>query len=1717
MSYDPKAHGAKCDICPLKGQTPVGPDLPYGGVGELAIVGEGPGEVEVQQGRAFVGPSGMELDKALKAAGIDRRKVLVTNVMNCRPPANAHGEANLKAFLDKLSRADKARWEKAQEKDPNAPFIQTPTPMECCRPRLEREIEGYSNFIALGKPANQALTGTTTGILGVRGSIVEVQAPPRRVMPTVHPAFVLRAQRWRHVFRNDLAKAVRIFRGQSTWKDPEIIYHPSPEELRRFLMAHEAYAYDVETDAIESLTAKLRCIAIGTEDVVHLVGVRSIDGQRTFYPHAVDVEIWRILKEFFEDDTVLKIAHNGAYDMTVLWNQKGIRVKNPRGVPSDTLLLHKSVESELPHNLGYVGSVYTDIDRAWKQESDGTKLAFGSQTDEQLHEYCGLDTTVTKRAYTPLLEHVRLRDQVDVCLIDHDMQIVCMEMHSNGMYVDQPKRASTEKELLKARHDVLGQIRGVLGKPNFNPGSIYQLRDLFFEQWKLTPNLPDEEKYTSSDDPSTSDLVLRALLTDPSVPKDKRDFIKLVRRFRKLQKVLGTYVAKMRYSTSVLEKDLGWDEDEDWIDRETRERYGTERTGIVDPRTGRMHPGYSLLPVTGRLSSSKPINAQNYPSDLRAIVTAAPGNVLVGADADQLELRIAAAWWQVELYLRAFREGKDPHSMTAFAVFGTAFCKAAGVDPDNFSRPGILIGSAYTDGVFDKKKASPEAIEMRSLAKAIQYASIARDEQVAVLDARRSIPIADIKPGDWTWSWSTKRKRYEPAKVLNAWNHGVKPCVKVTFSWNAPKNGGKQTGSMVMTADHPCLTRDGTFRHAGSLRPGDRLMPFSRGTEFGEYAALAVRNTGVRVGEHRVVMGFYDAGDRLTHVHHKDGNPLNNRPDNLEILKHDAHYAEHKEAVDEARRKSEVWRASVRDLETRSKASLKAWEGRYKRKDTDGNFGPRPSKLDAFKDKVGVLTDEAVAALAGCTASLVGMYRKEHDIPPPVGQKGWLKWLLTNDVLWRRLLCDHTDTELAKMINQEFGTDVDRASVKSTRKKLGIPTPVRNFRSDKGKHRASKLDPWSDRVGHEADAIISREAGVTPEAVAHFRKARGIPAYWKEAPGGTNHVVVSIEPVGEREVWDLEVDHEDHNFALSCGVFVHNSQYMGSVETVHKLIQKTEVPAIDKKTGKPFEDGTTDLPYAQMELKKVRGMRDKWLRGAPEFEWGWERDIQTYKHQGYLREPVHGRRRDFLDGEDANAIVNFSVQCVPGSTRVITSHGYVPIAELEGLTFLAWTGKKWAPATCVAKGEATLWEVRTTHALSLRCDASHGFKVPMRSDYEWKRADELICNQRVALAMATPLEFGRYVDPEDAYMLGLWTADGSSAIKKGERSMHVNFAVGDKSRSGPVDRCGQPQVDRILAWLSSRGLSGFVHEGEGCRQVVFYEDARTWCETWGLNPGWKARTKRIPERIWRADLEARKSFLRGVLDGDGYQHESSGAVNLHMCNPELLEELAVLFRSVGVDALSLRGPMKQGEFISYRLALAAAHTHAQLGWGRPAKYRSNNTAPQFECLRVHADLIPSTASHRTIKSRIRGHRGGASTSPYVLEEMGAIGLYDHATVTSSAEGKLRAQVYTLCVEDEDHQYVANGFIAKNSSAAGLMNRAIIELYEEIEKRKKAKNWGPNTGIINQCHDSIVIECPEDDAEWARKTLEGVMNQSHNRLPGVVFSSVAAIGKNWKQV
>jgi uracil-DNA glycosylase len=135
---------------------------------EVMLVGEQPGDREDIEGHPFVGPAGRLLDTALDEAGIDRRKVYVTNVV--------------KHF--KWAPKGKRRI----HKKPNAEEIRA------CRPWLDAELAVIRPkvLVCLGATAAQAIIGRTFRVTQHRGEFVDTDLDPL-VTATVHPSSILRA------------------------------------------------------------------------------------------------------------------------------------------------------------------------------------------------------------------------------------------------------------------------------------------------------------------------------------------------------------------------------------------------------------------------------------------------------------------------------------------------------------------------------------------------------------------------------------------------------------------------------------------------------------------------------------------------------------------------------------------------------------------------------------------------------------------------------------------------------------------------------------------------------------------------------------------------------------------------------------------------------------------------------------------------------------------------------------------------------------------------------------------------------------------------------------------------------------------------------------------------------------------------------------------------------------------------------------------------------------------------------------------------------------------------------------------------------------------------------------------------------------------------------------------------------------------------------------
>jgi DNA polymerase len=134
----------------------------------IMLVGEQPGDREDREGRPFIGPAGMLLDRALEEAGIGRDDCYVTNAV--------------KHF----------KWEprgkRRLHKKPSARDI------AACRPWFEAELALLKprTLILLGATAAQAIYGPKMRVTEQRGKLMP-SPYSERTLVTVHPSSLLRA------------------------------------------------------------------------------------------------------------------------------------------------------------------------------------------------------------------------------------------------------------------------------------------------------------------------------------------------------------------------------------------------------------------------------------------------------------------------------------------------------------------------------------------------------------------------------------------------------------------------------------------------------------------------------------------------------------------------------------------------------------------------------------------------------------------------------------------------------------------------------------------------------------------------------------------------------------------------------------------------------------------------------------------------------------------------------------------------------------------------------------------------------------------------------------------------------------------------------------------------------------------------------------------------------------------------------------------------------------------------------------------------------------------------------------------------------------------------------------------------------------------------------------------------------------------------------------
>jgi DNA polymerase len=169
----------ECKTCPLgiatKHNVVLGEGDPNA---KLLFIGEAPGKNEDEQGKPFVGKSGMLLTKALSCLDIDRKDVFITNCVKCRPPQNrkpTHIESKIYKNLLLFKEID------------------------IIKPRI---------ICTLGATALECLLETPVKMEEMHGKTLSFNGIT--LIPTYHPAYILRSPNKFEAWFKDLEKAYNL-------------------------------------------------------------------------------------------------------------------------------------------------------------------------------------------------------------------------------------------------------------------------------------------------------------------------------------------------------------------------------------------------------------------------------------------------------------------------------------------------------------------------------------------------------------------------------------------------------------------------------------------------------------------------------------------------------------------------------------------------------------------------------------------------------------------------------------------------------------------------------------------------------------------------------------------------------------------------------------------------------------------------------------------------------------------------------------------------------------------------------------------------------------------------------------------------------------------------------------------------------------------------------------------------------------------------------------------------------------------------------------------------------------------------------------------------------------------------------------------------------------------------------------------------------------------
>jgi DNA polymerase I-like protein with 3'-5' exonuclease and polymerase domains/uracil-DNA glycosylase len=499
----------------------------------LMLVGEAPGEKEVQTRQPFQGASGWLLNDVLKEVGLMRSQAFITNVARERPSGN-----EIDSWI---------AW-KVRERTPEHKLIDGLSVLPQIvfgRELLHKEVKACKPdvVVAFGNLALWALTGQW-GIRKWRSSVMQCKIGDHlfKVIPVMHPAAVLREQPMRRLLVHDLRRAkVELERGPLVRVPPwRFTIRPTFAQAIGFLDDLKA-RLDRAADQIrlsgdiETRAGHTACLGIATSrhDAI-CIPFMCVERPTGYWTLDEETEIvWR-LQPILAHPKASWTWQNGAYDHQYEYRWHFVLP----GLGWDTMLAHHAMFSTDPKALDYLSSLYCDYHRFWKE--DGRHWDPSKPEDEYWRYNCEdcVRTFEIREEEEKVIGLLKgdWPELPSVVEFQHRIQPVFVRMMLRGVRSSAEARRQLSREMTTRIAELQAEVDYIVGGP-LNINSPAQMKDLFYGVLNLTPvkkRTPEGKTVETCDDEALNTIAARMPVTRP--------LIKRIQALRSATKFLSTYV-----------------------------------------------------------------------------------------------------------------------------------------------------------------------------------------------------------------------------------------------------------------------------------------------------------------------------------------------------------------------------------------------------------------------------------------------------------------------------------------------------------------------------------------------------------------------------------------------------------------------------------------------------------------------------------------------------------------------------------------------------------------------------------------------------------------------------------------------------------------------------------------------------------------------------------------------------------------------------------------------------------------------------------------------------------------------------------------------------------------------------------------------------------------------------------------------------------------------